>query len=149
MWSPSQAIAARAAKRKSHFYIHINLWTFVSVLTVLVILFAGDIAMPFSHRRASVDLPTTKNASSQRPSLREDAMNLMIQRDGRAYFGRDAINLDQLPGLIGEAVQKGAEKRIYLKADSRAKFRHVKAALEFVQLTKITDITIITENSSH
>jgi len=46
-------------------------------------------------------------------------------------------------------VQRGAEKRIYLKADSRAKFSDVKAALDFIQLAKITDITIITENSSH
>jgi biopolymer transport protein ExbD len=53
-----------------------------------------------------------------------------------------------LPGLIAEAVQKGAEKRIYLEADSRATFRDVKAGLEFIQVAKIIEITIITENSS-
>ena len=86
MWSPSQTIAARAAKRKSHFYVHINLWPFVSILTVLIILVAGDIALPVSYHPASVDLPTTKNASSQRLSLREDAMNLVIQRDRQSLL---------------------------------------------------------------
>ena len=75
-------------------------------------------------------------------------MNLVIQRDGSAYFGNARINFQELPPLIRDAVQKGAEKRIYLQADSRAKFSDVKAALEFIQLAKITDITIITENSN-
>jgi biopolymer transport protein ExbD len=75
-------------------------------------------------------------------------MNLIMQRDGRAYFGNQAINPDQLPALIGQAVQKGAEKRIYLRADGRANFRDVRTALGFIQIAKITDITIISENSS-
>ena len=45
-------------------------------------------------------------------------------------------------------MRDGTEKRIYLKADSRARFRDVNAALEFIQLAKITDIAIITENSN-
>ena len=78
-------------------------------------------------------------------------MNLVIQRDGSAYFDNARINFKDLPPLIGAAVRNGAENRIYLKADSRAKFRDVNAALEFIQLAKITDITditIITENSN-
>jgi biopolymer transport protein ExbD len=145
MWLPSQAIAARAAKRRSRFYVNINVRPFISVMVALIILSANGIGLPPPHHGLSVDLPTALHASYQPLFMREDSMQLAIQRDGRIAFGTAVISVEDLPQLMGERVLKRAEKRIYLKADSRTAFGTVIRALESVRVATITDVTIITE----
>ena len=60
VWSPSQAAAQRAAKRKSAFYLDLNLWPFVAVLIVVLITFMVN-TQPFHGSRWG-DLPISKYA---------------------------------------------------------------------------------------
>lgn len=61
---------------------------------------------------------------------REDAMEITLTRDGRVFFGNHQVRVEELAGEIGERVKNGAEKRIYMAADARAKYGDVKAVLD-------------------
>jgi hypothetical protein len=65
---------------------------------------------------------------------REDAMQISVTRDGRIYFRNNIIMLQDLPEQIRQGVQNGAEKRIYLNADARAKYADVLAVLDQIRV---------------
>jgi biopolymer transport protein ExbD len=63
---------------------------------------------------------------------REDAMLIAIQRDDRVFFRTDPVRLSDLPGRIRESVSHGAERRVYIRADARAKYAWVAEVLDSV-----------------
>ena len=118
VWSPSQAAKQRTAKRRSKFYSFINVWPFVSVMVALLFVFLASVSPFHHHLWYPVDLPTSVYASPQRLALREDAMRISIHRDGSVYFRNTQVVPDDLPGLIHDALQEGAEKNAYLAVDT-------------------------------
>ncbi len=144
MWSPSQAIARRAAKRKPAFYTSINLAGFVSVQAVLIVQFIVY-ATPNQYPwwRAAY-LPDLQNATLQPGALREDLMDIIVARDGQIYFRNERTNPQELPALIQTALREGSEKTIYLAADQRTCYRDVKIALDEVRLAGIRNVVLMT-----
>lgn len=145
MWSPSQAIAGRAAKRNPALYTGINLAALVSVLVALLALFLGGTA-PDVHQWRAADLPEAQHATLQHAALREDAIRITVVRDGRVYFRNHVANPQELPGLIRTAFREGSEKTIYLVADRRAKYGDVKVAVDQVRLAGISNVVILTQS---
>ena len=143
MWSPSQAAARRAAKRKPKFYTGINVWAFVSVMLALLFLLLSD-TTSHGHQRASVDFPAAQNAVWEPRALREDVMRVVVTRDGNVYFRQTRVRLEDLSNLIRTALQEDAEKKVYLAADQRAKNRDVEVVLDQIRLAGITRVVILT-----
>ena len=143
MWSPSQAAARRAAKRKSTYYIAVDASAFVSILLALLFLLIGD-TTPDRHKTVSVDLPVAKNAVLQADALREDAMRVAVARDGRIFFRQTNIGPDELATSIRKALDEGSKRKIFLAVDRRAKNGYVRVALEQIQISGITNVVILT-----
>jgi len=141
VWSPSKAAALRAAKRRPAVYPDISPIPFLSVSLALLFFFLG-MPVPTGHGLPIVP-PETQNATPQPGAVREDAMRVAIARDGHVFFRQTAIAPEQLPDLIRTAVRKGAEKRIYLLADRRAKYADVKVVIDQIQLSGIRDVVIL------
>ena len=76
MWSPSQVAERRVAKRKPLFHSHLNLWPFVGVLLVLLMMFMMGV-MPIYPRSVGVDLPSAFHATAQPKAMAEDAMRVL------------------------------------------------------------------------
>jgi len=68
-----------------------------------------------------------------------------VLRDGSIYFGTDRLMADQLPSKIREALSRGAERRIYLRADARARYGGVAQALNYVRASGIENVVILTD----
>ncbi|HTW24137.1 MAG TPA: biopolymer transporter ExbD [Candidatus Baltobacteraceae bacterium] len=143
-WSPSRANVRRAEKRKSGLYAGINVVGFLSVQVALLAIFLN--ITPDATLRPPVDLPATNNATPQHAALREDSMRLIVERDGKTYFGDDAADPEKLPGLIRAAVGKGSEKTVYLLADERAQYADVRAALDAVRRAGIRNVVVLSED---
>ena len=75
---------------------------------------------------------------------REDAMQIMLTRDGRIFFGNHQVTVEELPGEIRERVRNGAEERIYLAADARAKYGDVKAVLNEISRVGFERVSFLT-----
>jgi biopolymer transport protein ExbD len=95
----------------------------------------------------SVDYPAVTHARPMPGALREDAITVVATRDGSIYFGNRRIVPQNLPGLIEKAIQQGAERRVYLKADARVKYADVKAVLDQIRYSGVQDIVFLAEEA--
>jgi biopolymer transport protein TolR len=98
------------------------------------------------HPRA-VDLVKAEHALLARGARREDAMFVAVMRDGTLYWGETKIVASKLPSAIQKEVANGAERRVYVKADARAKYRDVVEVIDSIRDAGIEDITFICQKS--
>jgi biopolymer transport protein ExbD len=69
-------------------------------------------------------------------------------RDGRIYFGSEEVTSAQLPAKIRERLSKGSERRMYIKADKRARYAAVKEVLEAMQSASVEQVSILADEST-
>jgi len=110
----------------------------------LLFLLIGD-RRPHQHTWVPVDLPDARNAISEPNALREDAIRVSLAPDGNVYFRQEKTTPENLSYLIQTALQEGAEHRVYLAADRRAKYADVDAVVGQIRLARVTSIVILAE----
>jgi biopolymer transport protein TolR len=97
------------------------------------------------YRGPAVDLATVSAPVPMRGAHREDAMVIGIQMDDRVFFGSDRVSIDQLPARIRESIKQGSEKKVYIKADHRARYRWVSEVPEGVRSAGVGKIGFLVE----
>ncbi len=114
---------------------------FVQVTVILAALFRlGSFVQPSPSRHRSVDLPRVWHPVSMAHANREDAMTVTIARDDQVFFRSDRVRPDQLPAKIRESIAQGAERKVYIRADLRAKYGWVAEVLGNVRLAGVEKI---------
>jgi biopolymer transport protein ExbD len=121
----------------------IDVWGLVSIL--LVLLFILMVHVPTPHHGISVDRATAVHSAPMPGATKEDAMRISVMRDGRIYFGNHAVATEDLPDEIRERVRNGAERKIYLAVDARAKYGDAERVLDQIRLSGIRDVSFLTE----
>jgi biopolymer transport protein ExbD len=67
-------------------------------------------------------------------SQREDAKFVTVMRDGSVYFGVDKIaTYDLASRILDRLKDRSVERRVYIRADGRARYRTVKEVLDGVR----------------
>jgi biopolymer transport protein ExbD len=97
------------------------------------------------HYGYSTDLPVSRFAMQMPKAIREDAQIVSIARDGKIYFGHTPMVAEDLPDQIRERLQNGAERKVYLRADARAKYGDVKLVLTEIRQAGIENVCILAE----
>jgi biopolymer transport protein TolR len=136
----------RGNHRRSGLICNIDVTAFASVMFVLLYMFLGAAAIVNHPHFASVDLPYAGHPILMRAALKEDAMVIAVQRTGKVYFGTDPILPSELPDRIREGVNHGAERKVYIRADARAKYGWVAEVLDSVRSAGIEKIGFLVEN---
>jgi biopolymer transport protein TolR len=121
----------------------IDAYPLVGLAMTLLVIFM--VTPPMVTRGYSVDLPRTAYAIAMPRAAREDAQIVSVTRDGQIYYRNIRIRADDLPEQIRESVKNGAERKIYLRADARAKYRDVKAVLSEARLAGIENVCFLAE----
>jgi biopolymer transport protein ExbD len=134
----------KKAKRKNELYARMDATAFAGVMLVLLFLFMTW-PTPFPYGRRVVDLPVTEHARQMPGALREDAMIITLRRDGSTFFRSTHVSLEDLPEMIRGGLQGSAEKRVYVKADARAKYGDIERVLEQIKKAEVEDVSFITE----
>jgi biopolymer transport protein ExbD len=78
-------------------------------------------------------------------ALKEDALKVVVTRDGTIYFREHRIALEDLPNEIREGLRSGAERKVYIAVDARAKFGDVPAVLDKIRLAGVEKVAFLTE----
>jgi biopolymer transport protein ExbD len=138
-WRPSTAL------RRSRLHIAIDVSAFLSIMFFLVFLHLRLTSIPDRTLHSGPDLPRSSHSALEPAALREDAMTLVIARDGTLYFRNAKTSPTALPDAIRDALGTGAEKTVYVLADSRAKYADVKAAVDRIGEAGITNVTFLSE----
>lgn len=123
---------------------NIEVSAFAAILVVLVFLFAGSHDLP----RISVDLVKSKHPISLPNASREDAITVLIERDGSVFFGTNRSDPKLLPHQIQESLANGAERRVYLSVDRYAKYETVKQVIDAIHSTGVEQVTFFASTPS-
>jgi biopolymer transport protein ExbD len=144
-WSPSKAAARRAAKRRSQFYCGVDLTGLLSVELALLIIFM-TVTPPYHH--TTVDLPRVSRFSLQPGANRDDAIHVLVSRDGRVYLNLARIATSELHDQLCAAVKNGSEPKVYLSVDSRARNGDVEPVINEIRAAGIVRVTVMTQSQS-
>ena len=136
----------RTWRRSAKLFSDFNTQQFASVmglvLFVILLVFMTDTAP--HHVGVSVDLPKVRRPVSIPGALREDAMLVAVMRDGRVFFGNEQILPDFLAEKIRDRLKdRGVERRVYIKADMRARYAAVKSVLDGVHSAGIFEVAFL------
>ena len=137
----------KSANRRNELLCRLDPAPFAAIVFALLYLLMGDIHHP--HHGWTVDRVTVQHTQNLPNAIREDAIWITIMRDGSIYFQNSRAVPVELPDKIRDAVLNGAEKRIYLQVDTRAKYADVKALLPYIQLSGVENVSFLTETPYH
>lgn len=124
----------------------IDVTAFVGIMFVLMfIMLMQAIFRTYVHHGVGPDPPRIAQWVPMPGAMRDDAMLVAIQRTGDIYFGSDRISPEQLPFLVREQVKGGSERKVYIRADARAKYKAISEVVDGVQMAGIQNIAFLVE----
>src|SRR3569832_3027906 len=109
------------AKRTASYNTAINVTPMVDVMLVLLIIFM--VITPMLQKGVNVELAKTNNPIAMEDADKEDAVLLAVERDGKVYFDTEQISPDQLTAKVADKLQNRADKKVFIKADARARYK--------------------------
>ncbi|HYM76607.1 MAG TPA: biopolymer transporter ExbD [Candidatus Dormibacteraeota bacterium] len=121
----------------------INVTPMVDVMLVLLIIFM--VVTPMLQKGISVDMAKVNNPEQMPDADKEDALLVSITRDGKVYFGSEQITVDNLTTKVKDRLANKADKRVYVKADMRARFGGVVAVVDSVRAAGVDDLGLLTD----
>ncbi len=121
----------------------INVTPMVDVMLVLLIIFM--VITPMLQKGVSVDLAKVNNPESMPDADKEDALIVAIMRDGIVYFGKEKTTPDQLTDKIKDRLASRTDKRVFVRADARAKFGVVVEVVDNVRAAGVDDLGLLTD----
>lgn len=116
------------------------------MMTLLIILM---VVAGFRPDRFSLpmELTPTNHAAPLPAATREDAIRILITRDGAFYFyireGYEEIRIADISNQIREKLRAGSERRAYLMVDQRANYGDVKPVIDAIQIAGVWNISLI------
>lgn len=122
---------------------NINVTPMVDVMLVLLIIFM--VITPMLQKGVSVDLAKVNSPSSMPDADKEDALIVAVMRDGKLFFGNDRIEADQLTQKIKDRLANRVDKRVYVRADARAKYGSVVEVVDNVRAAGVDDLGLLTD----
>jgi biopolymer transport protein TolR len=135
------AIAKREEGKKVN--SNINVTPMVDVMLVLLIIFM--VITPMLQKGVSVDLAKVNSPEAMPDADKEDALIVAIMRDGQIFFGNDKIAADQLTQKVKDRLTNRVDKRVYVRADARAKYGSVVEVVDNVRSAGVDDLGLLTE----
>jgi len=122
---------------------NINVTPMVDVMLVLLIIFM--VITPMLQKGVSVDMAKVNNPVPMPDADKEDALLIVVMRDGQIFFGTDRVNADDLTNKVKDRLADKVDKRIFIRADMRAKYGAVVDVVDNVRAAGVDDVGLLTE----
>ena len=121
----------------------INVTPMVDVMLVLLIIFM--VVTPMLQKGVSVDMAKVNNPTPMEDADKEDALLVSITRNGDVFFGSERITVDALTNKVKDRLANKPDKRVYVKADMRARFGNVVEVVDGVRAAGVDDLGLLTD----
>ena len=121
----------------------INVTPMVDVMLVLLIIFM--VVTPMLQKGVSVDLAIVNNPEQMPDADKDDALVVAIMRDGKIFLGNDQIAADQLTPKVKDKLANRTDKRVFIRADARAKFGSVVEVVDNVRSAGVDQLGLLTD----
>jgi len=151
MWTNPSRLQRRVRNRRLGskrygFFCNLNSSVFLQSMLgcVLVLLIVFMMYVPPYHG-VEMDRYISHSARPMPAALRDDAMRVMVTRDGTVYFGNARVAGEDLAGQIRVRLQSGAQRKVFFLVDQNAQFGDLAIALDEVRHAEIWDIAFLAE----
>jgi len=122
---------------------NINVTPMVNVMLVLLIIFM--VITPMLQKSMPVNLAKTDNPMQMPDADKEDALIIAVQRDGAVFFDTQKVSPDELTQKLRDRLANRVDKRVYVKADARAKYKNVVDVVDNVRSAGVDQLGLLTE----
>ena len=122
---------------------NINVTPMVDVMLVLLIIFM--VITPMLQKGQSVDMAKVNNPTPMPDADKDDALLVVVMRDGQIFFGTERIKVDELTNKVKDRLANRPDKRIFIRADSRAKYGYVVDVVDNVRAAGVDVVGWLTE----
>ena len=118
----------------------INMTPLIDVMLVLLVIFM--ITAPLMTSSLKLDLPKTDAAQ---PSEAPQFIAVALDREGRYFFGDEAVDADAFAARVGEAARRNPQTEVQLRADRSVPYGRVAELIGIVQKAGLTRIGFVAE----
>ena len=122
---------------------NINVTPMVDVMLVLLIIFM--VITPMLQKSRPVELVKTNNPIQMQDADKEDAIIVAVQRDGKIFFDTTQVGPDELTQKIKDRIANRVDKKVYVKADARAKYKAVVEVVDNVRSAGVSELGLLTQ----
>jgi biopolymer transport protein TolR len=122
---------------------NINVTPMVDVMLVLLIIFM--VITPMLQKGVSVDMAKVNSPTPMPDADKEDALLIAVMRDGKTYLGSDQVKVDDLTNKVKDRLANKVDKRVFIRADARAKYGAVVDVVDNVRSAGVDDVGLLTE----
>jgi biopolymer transport protein TolR len=122
---------------------NINVTPMVDVMLVLLIIFM--VITPMLQKSRPVELAKTTNPITMPDADKEDAIIVAVQRDGKIFFDTTQVGPEDLTQKVKDRIANRVDKRVYVKADARAKYKSVVEVVDNVRSAGVSELGLLTE----
>lgn len=127
-------------ERRRRRHSHIDVAPLVDVVFNLLLFFVityNVVADP----AVKIRLPESRTADSQA----EEQVVIALSREGQAYLGEKAVQVEELPPLVQEALKQCKEPSVKIKADQEVPVSLLLRVVDAVKLSGCSTFSIATE----
>jgi len=103
------------------------------------------VVTPMLQKGVSVDMAKVNNPVAMEDADKEDAILVSITKNNEIYLGADHVTLDALTTKVKDRLANKPDKRVYVKADMRARFGWVVGVVDTVRAAGVDDLGLLTE----
>ena len=132
-------------KKTPSYNSEINVTPMVDVMLVLLIIFM--VITPMLQKGVNVELAKTNNPIAMEDADKEDAVLIAVERDGAVYFDTEKIPADQLTAKVADKIANKADKKVFIKADARARYKMVVDVVDNVRGAGVDQVGLLTEQA--
>ena len=125
---------------------NINVTPMVDVMLVVLIIFM--VITPMLQKGVTVDLAQTLNPKNMEDAEKEDALIVAVMKDGSIFFDTQKVQAEELTPKVRDRLDhlsNRAEKKVYVKADARAKYKSVVDVVDNVRSAGVDTLGLLTE----
>lgn len=115
---------------------------------MLVLLIIFMVITPMLHRDPRVEMARTSNPMEMADANRPDALILSVMRDGQMFLGNERVTGEALTQKVRDQVINRANKTVYVRADARARYGSLVAAVDDLHSAGIDQLGLLTEQRS-
>jgi biopolymer transport protein ExbD/biopolymer transport protein TolR len=122
---------------------NINVTPMVDVMLVLLIIFM--VITPMLQKGVQVQLAKTDNPMQMPDAEKENALVVAVQRDGSIFFDTQKVGPEELTDKVKDRLANRTDKRVYVRADARAKYKAVVEVVDNVRSAGVDQLGLLTE----
>jgi biopolymer transport protein TolR len=121
----------------------INVTPMVDVMLVLLIIFM--VITPMLQNNRFVQMAKTSNPVEMSDAGKADALIVAVMHDGRIFLGDESVTAETLSGKVKDGLSARGNQTVYVRADARARYKFVVAAVDDVRLAGADQLGLLTE----